>query len=83
MVDRSEAQLGPQVRTKFLEVGAIKLLAVIHGDFVRHTEAAYDVLPEELLYCGRSIAQQWLRFNPFGEVFDRHYSMSVIPGCRG
>jgi hypothetical protein len=46
VVNRSETQLGPQVCTEFLEVGAIKLLAVIHGDFVRHAEAAYDVLPE-------------------------------------
>jgi hypothetical protein len=82
VVDRSETQLGSQVRTEFLEFGAVKLLAVVHGDFVRHTEAAHDVLPEELLYCGRSNAQQWLRFNPFGEVFDRHYSVGVIPGCR-
>jgi hypothetical protein len=58
VVNRSETQLGPQVCTEFLEVGAIKLLAVIHGDFVRHAEAAYDVLPEELLYCGQSNAQQ-------------------------
>jgi hypothetical protein len=81
VVDRSETQLGAQVRTEFLEVGAVKLLVVVHGDFVWHTEAAHDVLPKELLYCGRSNAQQWFCFYPFGEVFHRYYSVSVIPGC--
>jgi hypothetical protein len=32
------------------------LTAIVHGDFIRHSEAAYDVLPKELLYCGRSDA---------------------------
>jgi hypothetical protein len=67
VVYRSETQLGAQVGTEFLEVSTVKLLAIVHGDFVRHTEAAHNVLPEKLLYCRRSNAQQWLRFYPFGK----------------
>jgi hypothetical protein len=47
VVDRSETQLSAQVGTEVLEVGTVKLLAILHGDFVRHTEAAHDVLPEK------------------------------------
>ena len=29
------------------ESSTIKLLAIVHGNFFRHAEAAYDVLPEK------------------------------------
>jgi hypothetical protein len=31
------------------ESSTIKLLAIVHGNFFRHAEAAYDVLPEKFL----------------------------------
>jgi hypothetical protein len=52
VVDRSEAQLGSQVRAEFLEFCAIELLAVVHCDLVGYAEAAYYVLPKELLNGG-------------------------------
>jgi hypothetical protein len=56
MVNRSETQLGAQISIEFFEISVVKLLAIVHGDFVWYTEAAYDVLPKEFLYFGRSDA---------------------------
>jgi hypothetical protein len=50
MIDRSKTQPGAQVSAEFLEVGAVKLLAIVHSVFVWNSEAAHDVLPKELLY---------------------------------
>jgi hypothetical protein len=81
VVDQSETQLGAQVGTEVLEVGTIKLLAIVHGDFMRHTEVAHDVPPEKLLYSRQSDAQQWLCFYPFGKILYHHHNVGVIPGC--
>jgi hypothetical protein len=46
MVNRSETQLGAQISTEFLDVSAVKLLAIVYGDFVWYIKATYDVLPK-------------------------------------
>jgi hypothetical protein len=49
MVNQSETQLGAQISKEFFEISVVKLLAIIHGDFVWYTETTYDVLPKEFL----------------------------------
>jgi hypothetical protein len=50
MIDRSKTQFGAQVSAELPEVGVVKLLAIVHRDFVRYSEVADDVLSKELLY---------------------------------
>jgi hypothetical protein len=78
MIDQSKTQFGAQVSAEFPEVGAIKLLAIVHYDSVWHSEAADDVLPKKLLYGRRSNAQQQFCLYPLGELFHCHYCMSVV-----
>jgi hypothetical protein len=40
--------------TKSFERFSIKLSSVINYDSLRHTEAANNILPKELLNCGQS-----------------------------
>ena len=49
VVHRTKAKFGSQLRTKLSECGAIKLFAVVDDDLLRDAEAAYNILPEELL----------------------------------
>jgi hypothetical protein len=56
MIDQSKKKLGAQLSAEFPEVDVVKLLAIVHNDFVWHSEAADVVLPKELLYHHRSDA---------------------------
>ena len=49
VVHRREAQLGSQLRIELSKGGAIELLVVVNSDLLREAEAAYNILPEELL----------------------------------
>ena len=52
VVHRRESQLGSQLRIELSEGGAIELLVVVNSDLLREAEAAYNILPEELLQGG-------------------------------
>jgi hypothetical protein len=78
-----EDRLGADGGTKIPEVLAVKLFVVVNHEFGRDSEAADDVLPEELFgglrrYCGYCSG-----LDPFGEVLDSNKGEFEVPLGRG
>ena len=65
VVHRREAQLGSQLRIELSEGGAIELLVVVNSDLLREAEAAYNILPEELLQGCSCDVSKHLGFDSF------------------
>jgi hypothetical protein len=54
VLDRCEVYVYPHLVAEFSERFGVKLSAIINGDGLPHSEATYNVLPEELLDGGQS-----------------------------
>jgi hypothetical protein len=82
VVYRGEDSLGVDGETEIPEVLVVKLFVVVDCEFRRHSEAADNVLPEELLgglrcYCGYCSG-----LYPLGEVFDGNEGEFEVPLSR-
>jgi hypothetical protein len=79
VVYRGEDRLGADGETEIPKVLAVKLFAVVDCEFGRDSEAADNVLPEELLgglrlYCGYCSG-----LDPLGEVFNGNEGEFEVP----
>ncbi len=81
MVHRCKEDLRPDLVTKILEHGTIKILGIVNGDLLRDSVATDDILPEKSLDHAGGYVGYRLRFNPFGEVFHYNDGESVISLC--
>jgi hypothetical protein len=81
VVYRCEGDLRPDLVTKILEHGTIKILGIVNSDLLRDSVATDDILPEKSLDRGGGYVGYRLRFNPFGEVFHYNDGESVIFLC--
>jgi hypothetical protein len=82
VVYRGEDRLGANGEAEIPEVLAVKLFAVVDCEFGRDSEAADNVLPEELLgglrrYCGYCSG-----LDPLGEVFNGDEGEFEVPLSR-
>jgi hypothetical protein len=82
VVDRGEDRLGADGKAEIPEVLAVELFAVVDCEFVRDSEAADNVLPEEFLsglrcYCGYCSG-----LNPLCEIFDGDEGEFEVPLSR-
>jgi hypothetical protein len=83
VVHRCEDRLGADGAVEFPEVLVVKLFAVVDYEIGRDSEAANNVLLEELLgglrcYCGDCPG-----LNPLGEIFNDDEGELEIPLSRG
>jgi hypothetical protein len=79
VVYRGEDRLGADGETEIPKVLAVKLFVVVDCEFGRDSEAADNVLPEELLgglrlYCGYCSG-----LDPLGEVFNGNEGEFEVP----
>jgi hypothetical protein len=82
VVYRGEDRLGADGETEIPEVLAVKLFVVVDFELGRDSEAADNVLPEELLgglrrYCGYCSG-----LDPLGEVLDGNEGEFEVPLSR-
>ena len=68
---------------KFSKSGAIKLLAIVHREFLWDAEAAHNVLPKKLLQGSGCDVSEGLCFDPLREILHRYSCVLVIPRGRG
>jgi hypothetical protein len=81
VVYRCEGDRHPDLVTKILEHGTIKILSIANSHLLGNSTVTDDVLPEEFLDGGGGYVGYRLRFNPFGEVFHYDDGESVVLMC--
>jgi hypothetical protein len=83
VVYRGEDRLGADGETEIPEVLAVKLFAVVDCEFGRDSEAADNVLPEELLGSLRCYRGYCSGLDPLCEVFDGNEGEFRFPSAVG
>jgi hypothetical protein len=78
---RCEGDLRPDVMTKILVHGTIKILDIINDDLLRSSIMIDDVLLEKILDGGGGYICYWFCFNPFSEVLDYDNGEGVVSLC--
>jgi hypothetical protein len=82
VIYRGEDRLGADGETEIPEVLAIKLFAVVDCEFGRDSEAAHNILPEELLGALRRYCGYCSGLDPLGEVFNGNKGELKVPLSR-
>ena len=82
VVHRGEDRLGADGEAEIPEVLAVELFAVVDCEFGRDSEAANNVLPEELLGGLRRYYRYCSGLDLFGEVFDGDEGEFEVPLSR-
>jgi hypothetical protein len=82
VVYRGEDRLGADGETEIPEVLAVKLFAVVDCEFGRHSEAADNVLLEEILGGLRRYGGYCFGLDPLGEVFNGNEGEFEVPLSR-
>lgn len=75
----TDAKLG----AKFLELGGVKLVAIVSYNDLWDTEATYNVCPYKGCNFCLGYGCQWLGLYPFGEIIYRHYCKFGVISSRG
>jgi hypothetical protein len=83
VVYRGEDGLGADGKTEIPEVLAVELFAIVDCEFGRDSEAANNVLPEELLCSFQRYGGYCLGLDPLSEIFDDDEGKLEVPmSCR-
>jgi hypothetical protein len=83
VVSRGEDEIGADGKTEVPEVLAVKLFAIVDCEFERDSEAANNVLLEELLCDFRRYCGYCPGLDPLSEIFDGDEGKLEVPlSCR-